>query len=243
MIAAFKVFFRSVGDVWFSLIGYVACNLVVAAGVVFLPLGVLSIFAGLGLNSGILLLTAVVMVVGIGAPLVLGLVQVTMEALRYAERPEVLHLLQAARVNMAAAWKLATVQVLATLVIFGSLLFYLLQAQAWSLPLVVVTGAIAWTWLGMMIYMASLMLRANKSLRLGLRNSAVAVLRYPFFTATLIVLCAAVTLLSCVVVPLMALVTISLLVVVGVRATNWVLVQEGVLPDPSKVELEEGNSV
>ncbi|MEJ7652463.1 MAG: hypothetical protein WKH64_03445 [Chloroflexia bacterium] len=200
-----------------------------------------SIFAGLGLNSGILLLTAVVMVVGIGAPLVLGPCKSRWRRCDFASGGA--HLLQAARVNMAAAWKLATVQVLATLVIFGSLLFYLLQAQAWSLPLVVVTGAIAWTWLGMMIYMASLMLRANKSLRLGLRNSAVAVLRYPFFTATLIVLCAAVTLLSCVVVPLMALVTISLLVVVGVRATNWVLVQEGVLPDPSKVELEEGNTV
>lgn len=240
MISAFKVFLRSIGDVWFNLIGYSVCNLIAAVGVFFIPVGISSVFLQLGINNLYALLPLVVTLFILGAPLLLGLLQVSTEALRYNERPEAGAMVRFARENFRQAWKLALIQIAGTLVIFVAVYFYLVIGQAWSLPLVFVTAAVGWTWLGVVIFSGPLLLRSSdQGMRMALRNGLVATLHYPFFSATLIFLSLLVLILSIAAFPLMALITLSFYAVLATRATNWVLQEEGVLPRPQPAEETE----
>ncbi len=209
MIAAFKVFFQTVSDVWFNLIGYSACNLIASVGMILLvPY----------------------------APLWHGLLTVAKEALPYNERPEIGTLLHDTRANFVTAWKLGALLIVGTGVIYAAFFFYLTRSSPWALPLVAVTGVIAWVWLGILLYAGPLYLRAPDRPLLAIRNALVATLHYPMFTLTLIVLTGIVLLISTFVFPLWFLITLSFLVVLMTKATNWVLVKEGILSTPGGSE-------
>ncbi|MDQ3856691.1 MAG: hypothetical protein M3281_09910 [Chloroflexota bacterium] len=233
MTAALKVFFSAVGDLWFSLIGYMFCNLVTSVGVLIIPLLAITFLAPLGIDPFSLAVFALLLMCLTGAPLMLGLVHTTSDALRYKERPEISLLLQRTREDMWQAWKLAAVQVTGSVIIFGSVIFYFFLGQTWSLPLAIIAAVAAWTWLGMLIFMAPLILRATQGVRLALRNSAVVVLHYPFFAGTLVILLAIVFVISCLIFPLWPLATLSLYSVVANRALQWALIQEGIIPAPT----------
>lgn len=236
MIAALKVYFRSVGDVWFNLIGYATCNLLVAACTVLLPL-VLAVT--LGSRVGVLAVVAgILCFLVLGPPLLLGLVEVTAEALKYNERPEVPAMLDFARANAQRAWSLMLLQVLGSVILFFALIFYFQVKAAWALPLVIIVAMVTWTWLGMALYTAPFLLRSERGVLTALRNGLVAMLRYPFFSSTLIVLAILTLILSIVLFPFLVLITLSFFAILRTRATEWVLEKEGLMP--ARVTSDEG---
>lgn len=203
MIPAFRVFGRSLADLWSQIIGYSMCNLVVLLGCV---------------------------LVVPGPPLLLGLLHVATESSRYNERPEVTALLRAARTEFLRAWRLALVHLAALVVLSISLTFYAQIEQAWALPLVMLTLAIGWTWLGVMLYSGALLVRSERGALIAVRNGVVLFTHYPLFSSVILLLAGLALVLSLVVVPLLLLVTVSFLVVLATRATTWGLRQEGILP-------------
>ena len=208
MIAALKVFWRSVGDTWFNLIGFGASNLVTAVlSILILP----------------------------GPPMLFGLVRLAGETSVYRERPEVGELLRYAREHAVGAWKLAIAQVVLSLVIFLSFFFYLTARTTWSAPLALITGSVAWTWLGVLLYSIPLYLRSERGVAVALRNGLVAMLHYPFFSSTLIALLLIVFAVSVFIAPLLVLVTLSFYAVLANRATDWVLQREGLMPIPEPI--------
>ncbi len=205
MIAALKIFFRSVGDIWFNLIGYATCNFVVAIGILLvLP----------------------------GPPLMLALIQVTAESIPYAERPELGLLLQRAREHAIASWKLATVQLVVTLVIVVAFTFYYTLGTTWSVLLALLTASVGWTWLGVLLYSGALLLRSEGGTVMALRNALVAMLHHPFFTSTLVLLFLPFLVVSILAFPLLLLVTLSFYAILATRATNYVLQKEGLMSAP-----------
>jgi hypothetical protein len=208
MISALRVFGRSVGDLWYHIIGYAFCNLVVLLGLVLvIP----------------------------GPPLLLALLDVATESGRYNERPEVSLLLNSARSRFLAAWRLALVLLLGLLVIGASLYFYGYLAgrnHVWALPLVLLTVCIGWTWLGVTLFSGALLVRSERGALIAIRNGLVLFTHYPFFSSVVLLIAIASTLISIVLAPLIMLVTLSFLAVLATRATAWALRKEGILPPP-----------
>lgn len=209
MISALRVFGRAIGDTWFQMIGYAACNLVVLLGsLLILP----------------------------GPPLLLGLFQVATSSATYNERPEVGELLRAARANAVQAWALAAIQLAGLLVLGVSVSFYYSLGAVWSLPLAMLSFVLAWTWLGVIMYASALYVRSEGGVLLAVRNAFVLFSHYPLFSSTVLLLGLLSLGVSLVAAPLLVLVTISLLVVLSTRATTWALRKEGVLPPETKPE-------
>ena len=203
MRSAFRVFGRAIGDTWYQLIGYTACNIVVVLG-------------------SLLVIPA--------PPLLVGLFQVSTESARYNERPEVSALLRAARERFLDAWKLAAIALLGIFLLSVSVYFYAALGTTWALPLVALTFTLSWAWLGVIFYSSALLVRSERGVGIAIRNSLVVFSRYPVFSSTLLILCFFVFLLSIFVAPLFVLVTISFYVVLSTRATTWALRKEGLLP-------------
>lgn len=212
MISAIKIFFRSLGDLWFNLIGFSVCNLLTFVGT-------------------IIIITA--------PPMWLSLLEVSRESLPYRERPEVGSLLYHAKENGVLSWKLAAFQIVGTVVFFLAFFFYLNTRAFWALPLTVITGIICWTWIGVLIYSGPLLLRSTSGVLVALRNGFVVMVHYPLFTSTLMVLCVPVLFLSIIVPPLFVLVTLSFLAILSTRATNWVLEKEGLVRSPLDLDEDE----
>ena len=85
---------------------------------------------------------------------------------------------------------------------------------------------LGWTWLGVIFFSGPFLLRSHEGVLTALRNGAVAVLRYPIFTTTLLLL----SFLLLLILPLLMVLTFSLLAILATRASNWVLQREGILP-------------
>lgn len=203
MISALRVFGRSIGDTWYQLIGYSACNLVVFVGcLLVLP----------------------------GPPLLLGLTQVATESSRYNERPEIGALLHAAWAQFFRAWQLSLIHLTGLAVIALSFYFYVALRAAWALPLVLLTASMLWAWLGMLLFSGALLVRSDRGPLIAVRNGLVLFFHYPIFSTTLVVLVGVLLVSSILLAPLMLLVTISLVVVLSTRATTWALRKEGLLP-------------
>jgi uncharacterized membrane protein YesL len=202
-MAALRVFGRAVSDLWYQLIGYAICNMVVFVG--------------------LLLIVP-------GPPLLLGLLRISTESARYNERPEVAELLRAARRHFLPAWGLAAIHLAGLLVVVVSLLFYTNVEAFWAFPLTLLTVSIGWSWLGIILYSGALLVRSERGVLVAIRNGLVLFTHYPVFSTVLMLLALAVLLLSIVVPPLLALVTLSFLVVLATRATTWALRKEGILP-------------
>lgn len=211
MISALRVFGRSIGDLWYQMIGYAACNIVVVLGfLLVIP----------------------------GPPLLLGLLHVATESSRYNERPEVTAMLQAARKEFLRAWQLTAIHIAGLIVIVLSFYFYIALQTSWALPLVLLTASILWSWVGMILYSGALLVRSERGALIAVRNGLVLFLHYPFFSTTLLVLAGFVLLVSIVLAPLLMLVTVSFLSVLATRATIWALRKEGVLPPESQPQEE-----
>ncbi|MBA2363503.1 MAG: hypothetical protein H0V86_08245 [Chloroflexia bacterium] len=203
MRSALRVFGRALGDTWYQLVGYTACNIVVVLGSLLV----------------------------IPAPaLLLGLFQVATESARYNERPEVSALLRAARRRFLAAWLLAAIELLGIFLLSVSVYFYAAIGTTWALPLVALTFTLSWAWLGVIFYSSALLVRSERGVGIAIRNSVVVFSRYPLFSTTLLFLCFLVLLLSIFVAPLFVLVTFSFYAVLATRATTWALRKEGLLP-------------
>ncbi|MDQ3328008.1 MAG: hypothetical protein M3506_05760 [Chloroflexota bacterium] len=203
MRAAVRVFGRAIGDTWYQLVGYTACNIVVVLGSLLV----------------------------IPAPaLLVGLLQVSTESARYNERPEVSALLHAARARFFAAWRLAAVELLGVFLLGVSIYFYAAIGTTWALPLVALTFTLSWAWLGVIFYASALLVRSERGVWIAIRNSLVVFTRYPLFSTTLLFLSFLVFLLSLFVAPLFVLVTFSFYAVLATRATTWALRKEGLLP-------------
>lgn len=204
MIAGSRVFFRALGDLWFNLIGFSTCNLLVFA-------------------LSLLIIPA--------PPLWIGLLDVSRDSLPYRERPEVGMLLASAKTNFGRAWKLALLHLVGSVIFFGSFYFYFsaMNRAVWALPLAVVTGVICWTWLGVIMYSSPLLLRSTGGVIMALRNGLVVMVHYPLFTTTLFVLSIPVLIASILVPPLSVLVSVAFFAILGTRATNWVLEKEGII--------------
>lgn len=238
MRAALQLFFRSAADTWFHLIGYASCNLLATSGALLGPLLVMWALDTAGAASAVIILGGLLTAVAFGPPLLLGLIQMTAQTMPYRERPELSLLTANARQLARPAWRLAAIQWPATLIIFLSLYFYVRLQSAWAAPLVIVISSLAWTWLGTLFFSSPLLLRSETgSIRTSLRNGAVAMMRYPFFTSTLLVLSLLTLGISVALIPLLVLVTPAFLAVLRTRATTWVLEKEGIIqPAP---ELDE----
>lgn len=231
MISALRVFFRSFGDLWFNLVGYAVCNLAAALSLLVVATAALMAAEYVALRP---LLIPLALALALAVPaMLLGLLQVAHDSLPYNERPELGQLLRRTRQVAARGWKLGLAYLVGTLVLFTSFWFYSRLQAAWALPLRLITGGVCWTWLGVMLYAGPLLLRSERGVRTALRNALVAMLHYPLFTSTLLLLTLPVLALSVVAFPIFALAGLAFLAILGTRATDWVLMKEGLMPEPA----------
>ena len=230
MISALRVFFRSIGDTWFNLVGYSVCNVVVAVGAILLPFLIGLGMDAIGIHPLATIVVGILLFVIVGAPLLIGLLHVTAESLVYNERPEVTLMLRHARSDASRAWMLLGLEVLGIAIVLTVVGFYLSVNATWAVPLSMVSIVIGWIWFGTIFLAGPMMVRSEKGALTALRNGFVAFSRYPFFTTTLLIMALLVGLMSILISPLIVLITLSFLSVLLNRATVWILQKEGLIP-------------